>query len=66
MPESKTFQDATESLNQINFWQKELEDKELMLKLLIQENKHKGYMKQSLNENNYRQIPISISRAGLW
>ena len=66
MQKTKRFQDATESLNQIKLWQKELEDKELRLKLLIQEKEHKDCMKQRIKEDNYRQTPASIRKPGLW
>jgi hypothetical protein len=66
MQKTKRFQDATESLNQINLWQKELEDKELRLRLLIQEKGHKDCVKQPTKEDNYRQTPAGISKPGLW
>ena len=58
MIESKRFQEATLSLNQINSWRRESEDKEIIQKLLLQEKSQIRYREQPLNENNYRQMPV--------
>ncbi|HEX8288276.1 MAG TPA: hypothetical protein VF556_09780 [Pyrinomonadaceae bacterium] len=66
MPESRRFQNAVRSLNQINAWQEEQEAKELKQKLLIIEKMANEYIDQLTKENSSTNKRKNIQRPGLW
>jgi hypothetical protein len=64
MLEPKRFQDANESLNQINAWREEQEAKEIKQKLLLIERIASEYDRTARNGKLH--TPIKIQKSGLW